>query len=184
MAENDSEESKSSDFSQIPSDAREKSESYPVIMMENVRSSKRAEEGSVVTRGRVEKASNSVVDDNRARPHVAKEENKQHTSPASVTKPSPLQTPPDGKGEPGISPDNPGKRRRVQHNYRRLSSSGYLDDYEGKERFSGTTEADMSVNMSPSSPKGKPFGGKQKGPTRSNSEPMLNGVQSGMLFTS
>ena len=31
----------------------------------------------------------------------------------------------------------PVKRRRVQHNYRRLSSAGYVDDYDGRERFSG-----------------------------------------------
>jgi len=33
--------------------------------------------------------------------------------------------------------ETPLKRRRVQHNYRRLSSAGYVDDYDGRERFSG-----------------------------------------------
>ena len=33
--------------------------------------------------------------------------------------------------------ETPVKRRRVQHNYRRLSSAGYVDDYDGRERFSG-----------------------------------------------
>lgn len=44
-----------------------------------------------------------------------------------------------------ISPDS-GKRRRIQHDYRRLSSSGYVDDYEtGKDsRFTSPTEADCT----------------------------------------
>jgi len=33
--------------------------------------------------------------------------------------------------------ETPVKRRRVLHNYRRLSSAGYVDDYDGRERFSG-----------------------------------------------
>ena len=33
--------------------------------------------------------------------------------------------------------ETPLKRRRVLHNYRRLSSAGYVDDYDGRERFSG-----------------------------------------------
>jgi len=32
--------------------------------------------------------------------------------------------------------ETPVKRRRVQHNYRRLSRAGYVDDYDGRERFS------------------------------------------------
>jgi hypothetical protein len=49
-----------------------------------------------------------------------------------------------------------GKRRRVQHNYRRLSSSGYLDDYDGKERFSGELGSPPSGNSSSPSPRVKP----------------------------
>jgi len=30
----------------------------------------------------------------------------------------------------------PVKRRRVMHNYRQLSKAGYMDDYNGKDRFS------------------------------------------------
>jgi len=36
-----------------------------------------------------------------------------------------------------VNTETPAKRRRVQHNYRRLSSAGYVDDYDGRERFSG-----------------------------------------------
>ncbi|KAH3881396.1 uncharacterized protein LOC127880228 [Dreissena polymorpha] len=54
------------------------------------------------------------------------------------------------------NPDNPeiGKRRRIQHDYRRLSSSGYLDDYEtGRERrFSSDSDA---TSASPSPNKAK-----------------------------
>lgn len=61
------------------------------------------------------------------------------------------------------SPES-GKRRRVQHDYRRLSSSGYGDDYEkGKDsRFSLSSDSDTSPNIAPkprsnnSSPKTKP----------------------------
>lgn len=43
------------------------------------------------------------------------------------------------------NPSPEGKRRRIQHDYRRLSSSGYVDDYEnGKDkRFTSPTEADI-----------------------------------------
>ncbi|XP_071960433.1 lysine-specific demethylase RSBN1L-like [Antedon mediterranea] len=39
-----------------------------------------------------------------------------------------------------------GKRRRVQHNYRRLSSSGYTEDMytDYKQRYSSTSESDIS----------------------------------------
>ena len=42
-------------------------------------------------------------------------------------------------------PGSDKKRRRIQHDYRRLSSSGYVDDYEnGKDnRFTSPTEADI-----------------------------------------
>jgi subtilisin family serine protease len=51
-----------------------------------------------------------------------------------------------------------GKRRRVQHNYRRLSSSGYLDDYDGRERFSGELNSPPSGSSSSPSPKIRPIG--------------------------
>lgn len=44
--------------------------------------------------------------------------------------------------DPNDSPEI-GKRRRIQHDYRRLSSSGYLDDYETsrERRFSSDSDA-------------------------------------------
>jgi hypothetical protein len=51
-----------------------------------------------------------------------------------------------------------GKRRRVQHNYRRLSSSGYVDDYDGRERFSGELATPSSGGNSSTSPKAKNVG--------------------------
>ena len=46
------------------------------------------------------------------------------------------------------------KRRRVQHNYRRLSSAGYVDDYDGRERFSAEQTTTASGNrLSPSKSK-------------------------------
>ncbi|KAK6995189.1 hypothetical protein BgiMline_011851 [Biomphalaria glabrata] len=43
------------------------------------------------------------------------------------------------------NPSPEGKRKRIQHDYRRLSSSGYVDDYEkGKDtRFTSPTDADI-----------------------------------------
>jgi len=47
--------------------------------------------------------------------------------------------------------ETPVKRRRVQHNYRRLSSAGYVDDYDGRERFSGKqTKPPTRSSLSPS----------------------------------
>jgi len=42
--------------------------------------------------------------------------------------------------------ETPVKRRRVQHNYRRLSSAGYVDDYNGRQRFSGKQATPPSAN--------------------------------------
>ncbi|XP_002738396.1 lysine-specific demethylase 9-like [Saccoglossus kowalevskii] len=52
-----------------------------------------------------------------------------------------------------ISPDT-GKRKRIQHNYKRLSSSGYLDEVyaDGRRRFSSTAS---ESELSPSPPKHK-----------------------------
>lgn len=56
--------------------------------------------------------------------------------------------------DPCVSPES-GKRRRIQHDYRRLSNSGYLDDYVCREgRFSSTSES-SDVGVSPSPPKPK-----------------------------
>ena len=63
-----------------------------------------------------------------------------------------IQMPIENKMDLCISPD-PGKRRRIQHDYRRLSSSGYVDDYTGRERFSSTSESELS----PTPPKVKPI---------------------------
>ena len=76
-------------------------------------------------------------------------------------------TPPDAKrprlsGLPAVnvsdacqSPET-GKRKRIQHDYRRLSNSGYLDDYvSSRERRFSSASDNSDVNMSPSPPKNK-----------------------------
>jgi hypothetical protein len=58
--------------------------------------------------------------------------------------------------DPCISPDT-GKRKRIQHDYRRLSNSGYLDDYVCREgRFSATSDSDIGISPSPPKTKVKP----------------------------
>ena len=48
-----------------------------------------------------------------------------------------------------LSPTSPeiGKRRRVQHDYRRLSSSGYLEEVysDYRQRYSSTSESEVST---------------------------------------
>mgnify|MGYP000697627372 FL=1 len=45
-----------------------------------------------------------------------------------------------------------GKRKRIQHDYRRLSSSGYLDDYEtNRERFSSDSDTSPGLKVKPAS---------------------------------
>jgi hypothetical protein len=39
-----------------------------------------------------------------------------------------------------------GKRRRIQHDYRRLSSSGYLDDYETSRERRFSSDSDVASN--------------------------------------
>ncbi|CAL1536587.1 unnamed protein product, partial [Lymnaea stagnalis] len=53
-------------------------------------------------------------------------------------------SPPAGEQSEHTSPEG-SKRRRIQHDYRRLSCSGYVDDYEkGKDtRFTSPTDADI-----------------------------------------
>ena len=73
-----------------------------------------------------------------------------------------------GTSDSSQSPES-GKRRRVQHDYRRLSSSGYVDDYEkGKDnRFSISSDSDTSPvstrpksnNSSPKTKSPNPFVG-------------------------
>ncbi|XP_069141519.1 lysine-specific demethylase 9-like isoform X2 [Argopecten irradians] len=102
--------------------------------------------------------------------HVAKEDkNKQSDSPVT-------SSPPDQKRlkiatiptthipDPCVSPDT-GKRRRIQHDYRRLSNSGYLDDYVGSERRFSSTSDSSELSGSPSPPKQKPL---QKPPNGMN----------------
>ncbi|XP_074646211.1 uncharacterized protein LOC141902401 [Tubulanus polymorphus] len=59
----------------------------------------------------------------------------------------PLTMPSEHTLDPSISPESAGKRRRILHDYRRLSSSGYLDDYEAShcERFSSSTNNESDV---------------------------------------
>lgn len=54
-----------------------------------------------------------------------------------------------GIPDPCVSPDAGTKRRRIQHDYRRLSNSGYLDDYVGREGRFSTSDSDMSCSPSP-----------------------------------
>lgn len=60
-----------------------------------------------------------------------------------------------------------GKRRRVQHDYRRLSNSGYLDDYVARERRFSSTDSDMSPSLSPV---------KQRLPMQQSPSPKVNGT--------
>ncbi|KAK3578774.1 hypothetical protein CHS0354_035681 [Potamilus streckersoni] len=58
---------------------------------------------------------------------------------------TPSPTLPDPCSSPEI-----GKRRRVQHDYRRLSSSGYLDDYESSKERRFSSESETTNSPSPS----------------------------------
>ncbi|GFO23193.1 round spermatid basic protein 1-like protein [Plakobranchus ocellatus] len=79
------------------------------------------------------------------------------------------------------------KRKRIQHDYRRLSSSGYVDDYEkGKDnRFTSPTDADI-LPISPgrnknSSPPTKTQSVDQQTSSRSLISSQNNDTQSGHL---
>ena len=61
---------------------------------------------------------------------------------------SPVTHSPDPCSSPEV-----GKRRRIQHDYRRLSSSGYLDDYEARRERRFSSESDPSQSPSPNKPK-------------------------------
>lgn len=76
--------------------------------------------------------------------------------------------------ESPVTPES-GKRKRIHHDYRRLSSSGYVDDTEGKERYRSTSESDSTTVVSPvvSPPKVKPLKIKLPKPTQ---DLMANGT--------
>jgi len=92
--------------------------------------------------------------------HVAKEDqNKQSDrslslSPTDAKRPKITSMPTTYIPDPCVSPDT-GKRRRIQHDYRRLSNSGYLDDYVGRERRFSSTSDSSEISVSPSPPKQK-----------------------------
>ena len=118
-------------------------------------------------------------------PHVVEENKSMIEIPSPTGKQlrvSPLQIPVKREADPCISPET-GKRRRIQHDYRRLSSSGYLDDYTGsgrERRFSSTSDSEHAeANCPPTTPpKVKPI--KIKLPKPANESP-VNGVSHGKL---
>ena len=103
------------------------------------------------------------IDGQQQHAHVAKPAPQNTTAPVKTIKLSPLCIPSERTSDSCISPDAPTKRRRIQHDYRRLSSSGYADDdyRSGKrERFSSTasaTDESSEASISPPTPKVKPL---------------------------
>ena len=84
---------------------------------------------------------------------VAQNQNK--ISPHQKTpKLAPIKLSIEPKPDPCISPDYPGKRKRIQHDYRRLSNSGYVEDSVTK-RFSSTSDSEVSTSPTPPKMKGK-----------------------------
>ena len=69
-----------------------------------------------------------------------------------------------------------GKRRRVQHNYRRLSSSGFADENSGKKEKFSNSASESELSMSPTPPKAKPT---KSATTSKKTEYLVNG-QRGM----
>lgn len=109
--------------------------------------------------------------------HVAKEDkNKQSdtsvTVSSDVKRPKITHIPSTHIPDPCVSPDT-GKRRRIQHDYRRLSNSGYLVDYVGSERRFSSTSDSSEISSSPSPPKQKQ---QQKSPNG------MNGTVKGIQF--
>lgn len=86
-------------------------------------------------------------------PHVVKEDNSDSITPPDSKRPRLTGMPLSNAPDTCSSPDT-GKRKRIQHDYRRLSNSGYLDDYSTsrERRFSSTSE-NSDISMSPSPPK-------------------------------
>ncbi|XP_005097886.1 uncharacterized protein LOC101855187 isoform X2 [Aplysia californica] len=68
-----------------------------------------------------------------------------HTSVGSDNSSSSVTTSSTSPVSSGENSSPEGKRRRIQHDYRRLSSSGYVDDYERSKdsRFTTPSEADI-----------------------------------------
>lgn len=96
----------------------------------------------------------------RAVGHVSHDDENKHSPetasspPVEAKRPKLTISPTSSVQDLCPSPET-GKRKRIHHDYRRLSNSGYLDDYVRTERrFSSTGESDASV--SPSPPKVKP----------------------------
>ena len=86
---------------------------------------------------------------------VAQNQNK-NSSCNKNPKLTPIKIPVESKADACISPDYPSKRKRVQHDYRRLSNSGYVEDYATREkRFSSTSDSEVSTSPTPPKMKGK-----------------------------
>ena len=67
------------------------------------------------------------------------------------------------------------KRRRIQHDYRRLSSSGYADNYEQTRKENCPTKADKEDHMRNSSPdKFKKSPKRQKSPCNARETAIMN----------
>ncbi|KAK3101231.1 hypothetical protein FSP39_001958 [Pinctada imbricata] len=104
--------------------------------------------------------------------HVAKDVKGKHAattppeSPGDTKRPRLISPQNTRVQELNVSPDT-GKRRRVQHDYRRLSNSGYLDDYVARERRFSSTDSDMSPSLSPV---------KQRQPMQQSPSPKINGT--------
>lgn len=86
--------------------------------------------------------------------HVAKDHAASHADCESKSLTSSMILPSTHVSEQDVSPETR-KRKRIHHDYRRLSSSGYVDDYVGgkERRFSSTSESDASLSPSASKPK-------------------------------
>ncbi|KAL5013528.1 hypothetical protein ScPMuIL_007798 [Solemya velum] len=86
--------------------------------------------------------------------HVAKDHAASRAECESKSLSSSLVLTSTHSSDQDASPDTR-KRKRIHHDYRRLSSSGYVDDYVGgkERRFSSTSESDVSLSPSPSKSK-------------------------------
>lgn len=86
--------------------------------------------------------------------HVAKDHAASRADCESKSLSSSLVLTSTHSSDQDASPDTR-KRKRIHHDYRRLSSSGYVDDYVGgkERRFSSTSESDVSLSPSPSKSK-------------------------------
>jgi hypothetical protein len=78
--------------------------------------------------------------------------NRNQTSPPEPKRPRlvmPANSPQSFNNNDASQSPESGKRRRVQHDYRRLSSAGYVDDYEKSKdkRFSLSSDSDTSPVM-------------------------------------